>query len=67
MTEIFEDIPDKVKKQAEFVFNMAMRSSTFLGAVNALKNYTDTCVSDREREFVEFYFKTRIEQFKNEQ
>lgn len=66
MIELFEDIPEKTLKQAEFVFDMAIKSSTLLSAVNVLKNYTESCSNEREQEFVEFYFKMRMAELTNE-
>lgn len=66
MIEIFEDIPQEIKDQASFVFEMALLQPDLLSAVNVLKNYTNACRNEREKEFVEFYFNMRMENLLNE-
>ena len=66
MIEIFEDISQEIKDQASFVFEMALLQPNLLSAVNVLKNYTNTCRNEREKEFVEFYFNMRMENLLNE-
>ena len=62
MDEIFVDIPDEVKNRAKFVFDMAIHQTDLMKAVQVLQNYTQTCTDEDERKFVEFYFRTRMEQ-----
>lgn len=62
MNEIFAEIPEEVKNRAKFIFDMAIRQTNVMKAVQVLQNYTETCEDEEEREFVEFYFKTRMEQ-----
>ena len=66
MNEIFENIPQRMREQAEFVVNLALQQKDIVSAVTALKAYADTCQSDEEREFVDFYFNLRMEQMLNE-
>lgn len=66
MIEIFEDIPQEIKDQVSFVFEMALLQPDLPSAVNVLKNYTNTCRNEREKEFVEFYFNMRMENLLNE-
>ena len=63
--EIFINIPEKVKKQAEFIFDMAMRQKNLLSATRMLNNYTNTCFDEEEKDFVNFYFNVRMEQILN--
>ena len=62
MTEIFENIPQRVKANAEFIFNVAMAQKDLVHAVDTLKEYWDTCYNEDEKEFVKFYFQMRLEQ-----
>lgn len=66
MVEIFEDIPQRVKDQAELIFELALLQPNFISAVKILNDYTNICVDDREREFVEFYFNMKMESLLNE-
>lgn len=66
MVEIFEDIPQRVKDQAELIFELALLQPNLISAVKTLNDYTNTCIDDREREFVEFYFNMKMESLLNE-
>lgn len=65
MKELFTNIPESVKKQAEFVFEMATRQKDITNIVNTLNEYTSTTQNEEEREFVEFYFNMRLEWIKH--
>lgn len=66
MIELFPDIPEQVRKNAEFMFEMALRQKNILSTIKVLNEYTETCSSEEEKEFVEFYFNMRMEQMLNE-
>lgn len=66
MQELFPNIPESVRKNAEFIFDMALRQKNLLSMVNTLNEYTNTCSSEEEKEFVEFYFNMKMEQMLNE-
>ncbi len=65
MTEIFENIPDESKKRAAFMFDLAMQQPDILSAVNSLNEYTETCQDEEEQEFVEFFFRMKLEELMN--
>ena len=65
MEELFAQIPDSIREQVKFVFDMAMLQPTLKDAVHVLNEYTNTCVDAEEKEFTEFYFNLRMEQLKN--
>ena len=66
MIELFPDIPEQVRKNAEFMFEMALRQKNILSTIKVLNEYTEACSSEEEKEFVEFYFNMRMEQLLNE-
>jgi hypothetical protein len=66
MYELFPNIPEAARKNAEFMFDMALRQKNLLSTIKVLNEYTNTCASDEEKEFVEFYFNMRMEQMLNE-
>ena len=64
--EIFTDIPEYTKQQAAAWFELAFRQPDAIRAVNMLKEYRDSCLNDREREFVDFYFNMKMEEMRQE-
>ena len=63
--EIFQDISKELKACAEFIFNMATRQINPQSALKILNNFTNSCVNEEEKQFVEFYFNLRMEQLLN--
>lgn len=66
MEELFPNIPEQSRKNAEFIVEMALRQKNITSAVKVLNEYTNSCISDEEKEFVEFYFNMKMEQMLNE-
>jgi len=66
MTELFTEIPEEVKTNAKFIFDLAMIQPSLLDAVKMLDSYTNSCINQEEKEFCDFYFNMRMEQLKNE-
>lgn len=66
MIELFENISEKSRKQAEFMFDMAMRQPNITSALKVLNDYTNACFDEKEKQFVEFYFNFRMESLLNE-
>ena len=65
MTELFADIPDEVKHQAEIVFNLAIMQNNVPAAVELLQAYLTTCTNEEERDFADFYFSMKLEELVN--
>ena len=61
MEQIFQTIPDEVKRNTELFFNLAIQCPLPIAA-QMLNEYTSNCANKEEQEFVEFYFKMRMEQ-----
>lgn len=66
MEEIFPNIPDYMRKNAELVADLAFRQKDAASVIKVLNNYTKACPTQEEQEFVEFYFNMRMEQMLNE-
>lgn len=66
MIELFPDIPERVRKQTAFIVDIALSKNDPLSAVKILNEYTNSCYTEEERNFVQFYFKMKMEQMKNE-
>lgn len=65
MIELFENISEKSRKQAEFIFDMAMLQPNISSTLKVLNDYTDACFNEEEKQFVEFYFNLRMENLLN--
>ena len=65
MIELFSDISNTVKENAEFIFEMAIRQKNLYESAKVLQNFVSLIEDDKEREFVDFYFNMRMEQFKH--
>lgn len=66
MTEIFADVSESFKTRTACAFDLAARQKNIVKMVNLLKEYTEYCITDDEKDFVEFYFNLKMEQMKNE-
>lgn len=65
MTELFTELPDNVKRQAEKFVDMTLQNDDPFDIVNILNEYTESCQSEEEKEFVQFYINMRLEEMKN--
>jgi len=65
MTELFTELPDNVKRQAEKFVDITLQNDDPFDIVNILNEYTESCQSEEEREFVQFYINMRLEEMKN--
>lgn len=65
MTELFTELPDNVKRQAEKFVDITLQNNDPFDIVNILNEYTESCQSEEEREFVQFYINMRLEEMKN--
>jgi len=65
MTELFTELPDNVKRQAEKFVDMTLQNDDPFDIVNILNEYTNSCQSEEEREFVQFYINMRLEEMKD--
>lgn len=63
--EIFTNISDTLKQRTEFIFNIALKQNNPQSIVKILNNFTNTCINEEEKQFVEFYFNLRMEQLLN--
>ena len=66
MIEIFDNIPTKVKENAEMVFDLALHFHSPTAIAKFLDEYANSCQNEEEHEFVNFYFNMRMAQLLNE-
>lgn len=63
--ELFTDIPEHIKFLAKFWVDLALQQTNALAAIQMIEDYRNSCLNEKEKEFVDFYFKMRIEDLKN--
>jgi hypothetical protein len=61
MVELFTDIPEYIKVQSKFWVDLALSQDDPLAAIQMLESYRSSCLNEREKEFVDFYFNMRVE------
>lgn len=70
MTELFPNISNEARKQAELAWNIAQHCKTPIDSAEMLNTFTNyySSVSKEEgiREFLQFYFHLKMEELKNE-
>ena len=66
MNELFSNIPDISKNIMKQVVDSALFSSNPYSAIKIINNYIKAHSSEEEKNFIDFYFKLRMEQLKNE-
>jgi hypothetical protein len=66
MTELFPDISEKVRSNAEIAWRLAQTFHNPISTVKFLSDYTAAAPTDEEREFLQFYFNLQMELLKNE-
>ena len=69
MTEIFTNVPDKVKNTAEIIWNLTLLRDNALDAAKFLHKMTEQyrkIYTDEEMDFLQFYFQMQMEMNKND-
>ena len=66
MTELFPDISEKVRSNAEIAWRLARTFHNPVTVTKFLSDYTAAAPNDEEREFLQFYFNLQMELLKNE-
>lgn len=66
MTELFNDIPEDIKHNAEFIFNLIIKSYSSPKKIGeTLNNYVKIHSDEYTQNFLNFYFNLRLEELKN--
>ena len=60
MTEIFSDVSDRFKKQANFLIDRALQQKSVHDAIKMIKDFSDTCVNESEKDFIDFCLKLKV-------
>ena len=66
MTELFPDVSEKVRGNAEIAWKLAQTFHDPLTVAKFLNDYTEAAPTDEERDFLHFYFNLQMELMKNE-
>ena len=66
MVELFADIPNRIREQAKFWVDLALQQNNPADTIKMVADYANSCINEEEREFVDFYFKMRLQQLENE-
>lgn len=66
MIELFTNIPKEVKEQTEVVANFIFSNFEPEAGLKFIQSYISSCEEEDERDFVRFYFNTRLEQLLEE-
>jgi hypothetical protein len=67
MTEIFEDISEEIRQLAKHAWENTLAQNNPIKAAEFLSNITNyysNILSEREMEFLQFYFQTQMEMMK---
>lgn len=60
MTELFADVSERFKKQANFLIDRALQQDNLYEAVKMIKEFSDTCVNESEKDFIDFCLKLKV-------
>ena len=66
MIELFSNIPQRIREQSEFWVNLALKQSNLADGIKMIYDYTNSCLNEEEKDFIDFYFNLKMEQLKNE-
>ena len=59
MEELFPDVSTTFKKQVAFLVERALYEEDILKAVKMIKDFTDTCINESEKDFIQFYLQLK--------
>lgn len=66
MVEIFQSVPDHIKTLAKLWVDLALQQENILDGINMIIEFMKSCDNEEEKEYIDFYFKLRLEQLQNE-
>ena len=66
MIELFQNVSKEIKEQAKLIFDYSLQQTDPLRAAQILNDFLNICYNPEDHEFVEFYFKLRMEQINYE-
>lgn len=66
MIELFPNVRDSTKQLAKNWVDLALIQDNKLTGAKMVFDFKNTCNNEEEKDFVDFYFKLRMEQLLNE-
>ena len=58
--ELFPDVSVRFKKQASFLIDRALQQDNLYEAIKMIKEFSDTCVNESEKDFIDFCLKLKV-------
>lgn len=55
MIELFPDVSPTFKKYARFIIEQALYQKDILTSIQMIKEFSDTCINESEKDFMDFY------------
>lgn len=55
MIELFPDVSVTFKKQARFIIEQALYQKDIMASIQMIKEFSDTCINESEKDFIDFY------------
>lgn len=62
MTELFPNISEKVREEAQMAWNLALHMEDPVKIVNFLNDYTQFAPTDEIQDFLRFFFNAKMEE-----
>ena len=66
MIELFPDISENMRKKTKFWVDLALCNHNLYEGLQLISEYVNRCKTEREKEYVDFYFNLRLEQLIDE-
>lgn len=66
MIELFPNVPGYIRDLAKNWVDLALQQPNPFEGVKMVSNFANSCQTEEEKKFVDFYFRLRLEQLRNE-
>lgn len=66
MIEIFPNVSEQTRQFAKYWVDLALKQPKPIDGLKMVSDFSDSCFTEEEKNFVDFYFYMRMEQLKNE-
>ena len=66
MIELFPDLPTAIKQEIANIINAAFESLEIHDCTELIAKFANNCTNEDEKNFIDFYFKFKLEQIRNE-
>lgn len=66
MVELFANVPEYIRELAKYWVDLALKQRNPMDSIKMVLEFANSCPTEEEKDFVDFYFRLRLEQIKNE-